>query len=218
MNGGGDEHDVLSGYLDGELTAAERAEVEAQLAASPELRAELEEVRMVRDAVRALPRHDAPAGYWDAVVEQPDPPLSEGDTVDRVRELFSAAVEKRMMSDVPFGVFLSGGVDSSATVAMMARFMDRPVRTFTVGFEGESPYNELEHARRAAREFGADHHEVVISQEDAISFLPEMVFHQDEPIAGLPMRAGPSGSPALSLISSASIPSQAATISGKTVS
>jgi anti-sigma factor RsiW len=65
---GNDDHDFLSGYLDGELTAEERAEVEARLAASTELRAELEEIRVVRDAVRALPRRDAPSGFWDAVV------------------------------------------------------------------------------------------------------------------------------------------------------
>jgi anti-sigma factor RsiW len=66
--GGHDDHDFLSGYLDGEITSEERAEVEARLAASSELRAELDEIRAVRDAVRSLPRRDAPAGFWDAVV------------------------------------------------------------------------------------------------------------------------------------------------------
>jgi anti-sigma factor RsiW len=66
--GPGDGHDFLSGYLDDELAPAERVEVEARLSASPELRAELDDVRMARDAVRALPRRDAPAGFWDAVV------------------------------------------------------------------------------------------------------------------------------------------------------
>jgi len=66
--GGHDDHDFLSGYLDGELTSEERAEVEARLAASPELRAELDEIRVVRDAVRSLPRRDAPAGFWDTIV------------------------------------------------------------------------------------------------------------------------------------------------------
>ncbi len=64
----GFDHDFLSGYLDGELTVEERVEVDAQLAASPELRAELEEVTVARAAVRGLPQHDAPAGFWDAVV------------------------------------------------------------------------------------------------------------------------------------------------------
>lgn len=66
--GGNDDHDYLSGYLDDELAPEEHAEVEARLAASPELRAELDEIRVVRDAVRSLPRRDAPSGFWDAVV------------------------------------------------------------------------------------------------------------------------------------------------------
>lgn len=121
--------------------------------------------------------------YWDAIVEQPSEKMSEADTIDRVRDLLTDAIDKRMMSDVPFGVFLSGGVDSSANVALMSKLLDRPVRTFTVGFEGAPQYNELTHARRVAREFGAEYHEVIINHEDAISFLPDMIFHQDEPIA-----------------------------------
>ncbi len=121
--------------------------------------------------------------YWDAIVDAPESPLSELDTIDRVRELLTEAIDKRMMSDVPFGVFLSGGVDSSANVALMSRLVTQPVRTFTVGFEGAPQYNELHHARRVAREFGADYHEVIIGHEDAISFLPDMIYHQDEPIA-----------------------------------
>jgi asparagine synthase (glutamine-hydrolysing) len=121
--------------------------------------------------------------YWDAIVENPDPPLSEADTIDRVRALLAEAVEKRTMADVPFGVFLSGGVDSSATLAFLARASNQPVRTFTVGFEGAPRYNELEHARRIARQYKADYHEVIIGPEDAVEFLPEMIYHQDEPIA-----------------------------------
>jgi asparagine synthase (glutamine-hydrolysing) len=121
--------------------------------------------------------------YWDAIVENPDPPLSEAETIDRVRTLLAEAVEKRTMADVPFGVFLSGGVDSSATLAFLARTSNHPVRTFTVGFEGAPRYNELEHARRIARQYKADYHEVIIGPEDAVEFLPEMIYHQDEPIA-----------------------------------
>lgn len=121
--------------------------------------------------------------YWDAIVDEPENPLSVEDTTEHVRTLLSDAIEKRMMSDVPFGVFLSGGVDSSANVAMMSKLTNMPVRTFTVGFEDAPQYNELDHARRIAKQFGADHHEVIIGHEDAISFLPDMIFHQDEPIA-----------------------------------
>jgi asparagine synthase (glutamine-hydrolysing) len=88
-----------------------------------------------------------------------------------------------MMSDVPFGVFLSGGVDSSANVALMAEQMSRPVDTFTVGFHDHEELNELDSARQIATCFGANHHEVVIGEEDMIKFLPDMIFHQDEPLA-----------------------------------
>ncbi len=88
-----------------------------------------------------------------------------------------------MMSDVPFGVFLSGGVDSSANVALMSEQMSRPVETFTVGFSDAEYLNELEPARRIAKQFGTNHHEVIISEKEMHDFLPSMVFHQDEPIA-----------------------------------
>jgi asparagine synthase (glutamine-hydrolysing) len=88
-----------------------------------------------------------------------------------------------MMSDVPFGVFLSGGVDSSANVALMAEQMSRPVETFTVGFRDHEELNELESARAIAKRFKTNHHEVVIGAEEMQKFLPDLVFHQDEPIA-----------------------------------
>jgi asparagine synthase (glutamine-hydrolysing) len=88
-----------------------------------------------------------------------------------------------MMSDVPFGVFLSGGVDSSTNVALMSELMDAPVRTFSVGFERYERYNELGYARTIARKFGTDHHEIVIDSHDLEAFLPELIYHQDEPLA-----------------------------------
>ena len=88
-----------------------------------------------------------------------------------------------MMSDVPFGVFLSGGVDSSANVALMSEQMARPVETFTVGFSDAEYLNELESARRIANEFSTNHHEVIISEKEMQNFLPDLIFHQDEPIA-----------------------------------
>jgi asparagine synthase (glutamine-hydrolysing) len=92
-------------------------------------------------------------------------------------------VKKRMMSDVPFGVFLSGGVDSSANVALMAEQMSRPVDTFTVGFHDHEELNELESAKEIAQRFGTNHHEVLIGEKEMRSFLPDLVFHQDEPLA-----------------------------------
>ena len=100
-----------------------------------------------------------------------------------ILRLLRDSIRKRMMSDVPFGVFLSGGVDSSANVALMSEQMSRPVETFTVGFSDAEYLNELEPARRISRQFGTNHHEVIISEKEMHDFLPSMVFHQDEPIA-----------------------------------
>ncbi len=124
--------------------------------------------------------------YWDPFES---PPMEgaryddESDCAERIRVLLERAIEKRMMSDVPFGVFLSGGLDSSANVALMARLMDRPVRTFSVGFEDHPSYNEFEHARKVASLFGTEHHEVVIGPQDLLDYMPDMIHHQDEPIA-----------------------------------
>ena len=107
----------------------------------------------------------------------------ENELEERLLELLRGSISKRMMSDVPFGVFLSGGVDSSTNVALMSELMSEPVRTFSVAFRQHERYNELEYAREIARLFKTDHHEVLIDVEDLVSFLPEMVHHQDEPIA-----------------------------------
>jgi asparagine synthase (glutamine-hydrolysing) len=109
--------------------------------------------------------------------------LSEPELEQRLLALLRESIRRRMMSDVPFGVFLSGGLDSSTNVALMSELMEEPVRTFSVGFEEYERYNELEHARTIARRFGTDHHEVVIGSGDLESFLPALVYHQDEPLA-----------------------------------
>jgi asparagine synthase (glutamine-hydrolysing) len=123
--------------------------------------------------------------YWNALPNErhPDETIDDGECKAEVLRLLRASITKRMMSDVPFGVFLSGGVDSSANVALMAEQMSRPVQTFTVGFSNAEHLNELESARRIAREFGTNHHEVIIDEKDMQKFLPGLVFHQDEPIA-----------------------------------
>jgi len=109
--------------------------------------------------------------------------LSERELEIRLVDLLRDSIRSRMMSDVPFGVFLSGGIDSSTNVALMSELMSEPVRTFSVGFAEHERYNELEFARLVARRFGTDHHEVVIDSADLESFIPELVYHQDEPIA-----------------------------------
>ncbi len=124
--------------------------------------------------------------YWDPLTAPPEPGARYDDgsyCASRILNLLESSIEKRMMSDVPFGVFLSGGLDSSANVALMSRLMDRPVRTFSVGFAGHPDHNEFEYARSVAKRFGAEHHEVEIRWNDLLEFMPDLVYHQDEPIA-----------------------------------
>ncbi len=101
--------------------------------------------------------------------------------VENVRRLLRDSISDRMMSDVPFGVLLSGGIDSSLNVALMAELMDRPVQTFSVGHGSLQKYDELKYARQVANQFGTEHHEMMLEERDVIDFLPKMVWHQDEP-------------------------------------
>ncbi|HEX8337768.1 MAG TPA: asparagine synthase (glutamine-hydrolyzing) [Pyrinomonadaceae bacterium] len=125
--------------------------------------------------------------YWDALPpEAPSngaPPTSEDEYRAEILRLLRGSIKKRMMSDVPFGVFLSGGVDSSANVALMAEQMSRPVETFTVAYRDHEELNELEAARDISRRFETSHHEVLIGEREMLDFLPDLVFHQDEPLA-----------------------------------
>ena len=125
--------------------------------------------------------------YWDALPPETPPKefslRGEAEHSTEILRLLRDSIRKRMMSDVPFGVFLSGGVDSSANVALMSELMSQPVRTYTVGFEDSEELNELEGAQAVAKRFGTDHHEVIIGRQDMQKFLPDLVFHQDEPLA-----------------------------------
>lgn len=130
--------------------------------------------------------------YWDATPGRGiDPaetanlsePALEEFYVRGIRDRLRAAVEKRMMSDVPLGVFLSGGIDSSTNVALMSDYSPYPVETFTVGFSDHPHLNEFEHARAIAKRFGTNHHEIFIQKTDMIDYLEKMIYHQDEPIA-----------------------------------
>ncbi len=107
---------------------------------------------------------------------------AEPDVVARFRELLEESIRLRLMSDVPLGMFLSGGIDSSAIAALMARMVDRPLQTFSVAFK-ERSFNELEYARDIARAIKADSHEIVIDDRDFFGALPKLVWHEDEPIA-----------------------------------
>ncbi|MBI4027282.1 MAG: asparagine synthase (glutamine-hydrolyzing) [Verrucomicrobia bacterium] len=123
--------------------------------------------------------------YWRPWSVTDDPARSFDEYAGEVRERLQTAVERRLMSDVPFGVFLSGGVDSSANVALMSRLMTRPVDTFSVGFEdaSQSPYNEIQYARRVAALFKTQHHEVLISDRHFDEFVDRLAFFQDEPLS-----------------------------------
>ncbi len=130
--------------------------------------------------------------YWDALPRQDDSAADlarmtfderESYYIDGIRSRLRASVSKRMMSDVPFGVLLSGGIDSSTNVALMAELMNRPVRTFTVGFKDYTHLNELDEARLVSRQFKTDHHEVLIDERDMTGYLDQLIHSQDEPIA-----------------------------------
>jgi asparagine synthase (glutamine-hydrolysing) len=122
--------------------------------------------------------------YWDIPVGQSDggKPLAEREAVDCFRSLLEEAVRLRLMADVPLGMFLSGGLDSSAIAAIMARLIDRPLQTFSVAFKDRA-FSELEYARQVSHAIGADAHEVVIDEENYFDALPRLIWHEDEPIA-----------------------------------
>ncbi len=117
--------------------------------------------------------------YWDFTMQPSVKPPEEEAVVEHLGELLSQAVKRRLLSDVPLGAFLSGGLDSSVVVALMAQLSDRPVQTFTIGFE-EAAYSELEDARVVAQYLGTDHHEMIV-KPTAFDILPRLVWHLDEP-------------------------------------
>jgi asparagine synthase (glutamine-hydrolysing) len=125
------------------------------------------------------------AQYWDVPQDGPDPELArlpDRDLIERFRALLQESVRVRLMADVPLGMFLSGGIDSSAVAALMAREIDRPVETFSVAFEDRA-FSELGYARAVADAIGANRHEIVIDDRDFFGALPRLVWHEDEPIA-----------------------------------
>lgn len=123
-----------------------------------------------------------PRRYWD--LRFPDQgaaaPVSLGEAAARVRALLTEAVRKRLVADVPLGVLLSGGVDSSAIAALMATLVPERIRTFVVGFEGHSFYDERAHAERVARHIGSEHHAFVVRPR-AAELLETLLHHHDEP-------------------------------------
>lgn len=132
----------------------------------------------------ADPRIDT---YWSAsaVAEQgaANPlEIGETDAIDELESLLDAAIGGQMLSDVPLGAFLSGGVDSSTVVALMQKLSPRPVKTFTVGFH-EKNYDEAAHAKAVARHLGTDHTELYVTAEEARGVIPRLPQMYDEPFA-----------------------------------
>lgn len=107
--------------------------------------------------------------------------MSESECCERIRELLHECVGMRLMSDVPLGAFLSGGVDSSSVVAAMAQETDR-VETFSIGYQDAEEESELEYARLVARRFGTKHHEFILEPKDFFKSIPELLLHLEEPI------------------------------------
>jgi asparagine synthase (glutamine-hydrolysing) len=125
--------------------------------------------------------------YWDCAPSARDTyterDLSYEQACHELLQRLRASIRRRMVSDVPFGVLLSGGVDSSLNVALMSELMQRPVTTFTVGYDTHEEFNEFNYARRIAARYRTEHHETRIDSREALAFLPKLVELQDEPIA-----------------------------------
>ena len=120
--------------------------------------------------------------YWDVSFQKSADRVSDKDYVEQFSELFSESVRLRLMADVPLGLFLSGGIDSSAIVAAMSEMVREPIKTFSVAF-AEREANELEYARMVSQAFKTDHHEIIVSPEQFFQALPALVYQEDEPIA-----------------------------------
>ncbi|HEX5430328.1 MAG TPA: asparagine synthase (glutamine-hydrolyzing), partial [Bryobacteraceae bacterium] len=121
--------------------------------------------------------------YWE-IPAPPEKPEVRDDRswIEECGARLKEAVRMRLMSDVPLGMFLSGGADSSAIAALMKGMADGPVQTFAVGYR-ENEFSELEFAREAARSIGTEHHEITIGRDDFFGALPKLIWHEDEPIA-----------------------------------
>ena len=130
--------------------------------------------------------------YWDALpgksgvadeVAGLSPAAARDFYSKEILRRLEVAIDRRMMSDVPFGVFLSGGIDSSANVALMSRISSQTVKTFTVGFSDHTHLNELDYAEKVARHFNTDHHEIRVNGADMRGYLDNLIISQDEPLS-----------------------------------
>lgn len=123
--------------------------------------------------------------YWTPIKPSTADNLSENDYIEKIRELLKESIRQRMISDVPFGAFLSGGIDSSLNVALMSRLMRQPVDTFTVGFSDDEAgaFNEFDYARLISDHFNTNHREILVDSGDVFYSLGNFMRHQDDPVA-----------------------------------
>ena len=120
--------------------------------------------------------------WWTIPREDPDESSTLEERAAELRELLDAAVHDRTMADVPLGMFLSGGLDSSIICALLAARSNRPVQTFSVGFDEQATFDERDHARRVAQAFGTEHHELVVSAINIGEHLPALIRHLRTPV------------------------------------
>jgi asparagine synthase (glutamine-hydrolysing) len=120
--------------------------------------------------------------FWEVSFAKHESPLSDREYIEQFDQLFTESVRLRLMADVPLGMFLSGGIDSTAIAGVMSKLVSDQIKTFSVAF-AERDANELEFARMAAQAFKTDHHEIVVSPQEFFDALPAMVYQEDEPIA-----------------------------------
>jgi asparagine synthase (glutamine-hydrolysing) len=175
------------------ILASGLIEPEARLAALPEFfgtRATAGAETLYSGVLKLLPGHRLVfeqgdvriTQYWDVPVGERRRTPNEADVVEEFKALFTESVRLQLMSDVPLGVFLSGGLDSSAIAATTAGLRGQRLETFSVAFE-EQAYSELSYSRTVSDLIGATRHEVVVSESDFFDALPKLVWHEDEPIA-----------------------------------
>ncbi len=118
--------------------------------------------------------------YWDLDLTRKE--KSETFYSKELLRLLEESVKLRLISEVPLGAFLSGGIDSSIIVGLMSKFSEKPVKTYSVGFKAADSFTELKYARLASRHFRTDHHELIMKSRDIEELLPEIVYHLDDPI------------------------------------
>jgi asparagine synthase (glutamine-hydrolysing) len=148
------------------------------------------EKTLYRGIRKLMPGHTMEVGYdgklridayWDLANAEADSGHDESYYVRTYREMLEQAVSSHLMSDVPLGVFLSGGVDSSAVAALMTKIRRSPIESFSVGYT-EQAYSELPYARVVAQHLSSIHHEVLVSRQEFFDALPKLIWHEDEPI------------------------------------